>query len=57
MSSIKLIRTAYPEHDDVIQRRIFEEKLKKEKLTPEEKVKQIFDEINIDIDLEEIMKR
>ena len=56
MSSIKLIRTAYPEHDDAIQRKRFNEKLKKEKLTPEEKVKQIFDEINIDIDLEEIMK-
>ena len=57
MSSIKLIRTAYPEHDDASQRKRFNEKLKKEKLTPEEKVKQIFDEINIDIDLEEIMKR
>ena len=57
MSSIKLIRTAYPEDDDAIQRKRFKEKLKKEKLTPEEKVKQIFDEINIDIDLEEIMKR
>lgn len=57
MSSIKLIRTAYPEDDDAIQRKRFKEKLKKEKLTPEEKVKQIFDEINMDIDLEEIMKR
>ena len=52
---IELLRTAYPrkvDHELIAQVR---NQLEKEGTTSEEKIKEIFQEINVDIDLEKII--
>lgn len=50
-----LIRTHYPEKDDFQQRIEFNKKLKEEGKTAEEKIKEIFQEIGVEIDLKSII--
>lgn len=52
-----LIRTHYPEKDDFQQRIEFKKKLKEEGKTPKEKIKEIFQEIGVDIDLDSMIEK